>query len=214
MAFFYDLYALVGNLRFSEVRVRAATLLGYGNHDAPKRSSVPLPFAGLRCTARARRAFGPRVIRTRIRPLAGAECAPNSNRGRTAGAVCKRRIPATPAAPKRAMRILRLRKIVLLKPGSSRAWGWFQKDTLRVSVVRYDGCAARASGIQLSVYRVSADLALLVFPGLATVDFPAGYHCTVTFPLMLDLSDLECRSSASGVPERTKRWRIAFSVTP
>ena len=38
-------------------------------------------------TARARRAFGPRVIRTRIRPLAGAECAPNSNRGRTAGTV-------------------------------------------------------------------------------------------------------------------------------
>ena len=78
-------YALVGNLRFSEVRVRAATLLGYGNHDAPKRSSVPLPFAGLRCTARAQRAFGPRVIRTRIRPLAGAECTPNSNRGREAG---------------------------------------------------------------------------------------------------------------------------------
>lgn len=48
MAFFYDLYALVGNLRFSEVRVRAATLLGSGNHDAPKRSSVPLPFAVLR----------------------------------------------------------------------------------------------------------------------------------------------------------------------
>ena len=40
------------------------------------------------------------------------------------------------------------------------------------------------------------------------------YHCLVTFPLMLDLSDLECRSSASGVPERAKRWRIAFSVTP
>ena len=25
---------------------------------------------------------------------------------------------------------------------------------------------------------------------------------------------MECRSSASGVPERAKRWRIAFSVTP
>ena len=36
------------DFRFSEARVRAATLLGYGNHDAPKRSSVPLPFAGLR----------------------------------------------------------------------------------------------------------------------------------------------------------------------
>ena len=71
-----------------------------------------------------------------------------------------------PAAPKRAMRILRLRKIVLLKPAARSKWrygpcGRFQKDTLRVSVVRYDGCAARASGIQLSVYRVSADRTLL-----------------------------------------------------
>ena len=70
-----------------------------------------------------------------------------------------------PAAPKRAMRILRLRKIVLLKPAARSKWrygpcGRFQKDTLRVSVVRYDGCAARASGIQLSVYRVSADRSL------------------------------------------------------
>ena len=110
-------------------------------------------------------------------------------------------------------------KMVLLKPAARSRWrygpcGWFQRDTLRVSVVRYDGCAARASGIQLSVYRVSADLILLVLPGLATVGFPAGYHCLVTFPLMLDLSDLECRSSASGVPERTNLWRIAFSVTP
>ena len=31
---------------------------------------------------------------------------------------------------------------------------------------------------------------------------------------MLERSDLECRSSASGVPERMKRWRIAFAVTP
>lgn len=36
------------DFRFSEARVRAATLLGSGNHDAPKRSSVPLPFAVLR----------------------------------------------------------------------------------------------------------------------------------------------------------------------
>lgn len=46
-------------------------------------------FRSLACvvTTATRRAFGPRVIRTRIRPLAGAECAPNSNRGRTAGTV-------------------------------------------------------------------------------------------------------------------------------
>ena len=165
-----------------------------------------------------------------------------------------------PAAPKRAMRILRLRKIVLLKPAARSKWrygpcGRFQKDTLRVSVVRYDGCAARASGIQLSVYRVSADRTLL-----AAADAPGDLrdcdraerhdlrhrlaarqeeahrrerlldlnrvevqerprdekddHCTVTFPLILDLSDLECRSSASGVPERRNLWRIAFAVTP
>ena len=183
-----------------------------------------MPFAGLRCLPPGRSG-----------PLAPASSAPASAPLRERSAH-RTRIEAGPqgpsanssplqsAAPKRAMRILRLRKIVLLKPGSSGTWDWFQKDTLRVSVVRYDGCAARASGIQLSVYRVSADRILL-----ASADAPGDLrdgdrqerprdekddHCTVTFPLILDLSDLECRSSASGVPDRTNLWRIAFSVTP
>ena len=135
------------DFRFSEARVRAATLLGSGNRDAPKRSSVPLPFAGLRCLPPGRGG-----------PLAPASSAPASDplRGRSAH---RTRIEAgrqdrlqtvcpcpAPAAPKRAMRILLLRKIVLLKPGSSRAWGWFQKDTLRVSSA---DCLVRRSAVKL-----------------------------------------------------------------
>ena len=64
------------DLRFSEVRVAAAFVERTPSFGAPPVCVV---------TTAPRRAFGPRVIRTRIRPLAGAECAPNSNRGREAG---------------------------------------------------------------------------------------------------------------------------------
>lgn len=217
MAFFYDLYALVGTSGSRRSVSRSHSYRAQPRTASP-RGRLLAAFRSLTCvvTTATRRAFGPRVIRTRIRPLAGAECAPNSNRGRAAGTAI-RDVSLLPAAPKRAMRILRLRKIVLLKPAARSKWrygpcGWFQKDTLRVSVVRYDGCAARASGIQLSVYRVSADRTLLEVQERPRDE--KDDHCAVTFPLILDLSDLECRSSASGVPERTKRWRIAFSVTP
>ena len=66
-------------------RGRIAT--GLGRVRRPTRGRLLAAFRSLTCvvTTATRRAFGPRVIRTRIRPLAGAECAPNSNRGREAG---------------------------------------------------------------------------------------------------------------------------------
>ena len=73
------------DLRFSEVRVAAAFV--------ERTPSFGVPPVRVVTTA-PRRAFGPRVIRTRIRPLAGAECAPNSNRGRTAGPF-RHDVPAT-----------------------------------------------------------------------------------------------------------------------
>ena len=155
-------YALVGNLRFSEARSAVAWIPGpvaYGsprgdfflrhsvlpNALSPPRRGGPLaPASSASASAPSRERS---AHRTRIEAVPQGPSATSS--------------PLPSAAPKRAMRILRLRKIVLLKPGSSGTWGWFQKDTLRVSVVRYHGCAARASGIQLSVYRVSADRILL-----------------------------------------------------
>lgn len=149
-------------LRFSEVRVAATQLQGPAAYGGPRGDAF------LRHSVRLHALWPPR----HGGPLAPASSAPASAPLRERSAH-RTRIEAgprgrsdmtspPPAAPKRAMRILRLRKIVLLKPAARSKWrygpcGWFQKDTLRVSVVRYDGCAARASGIQLSVYRVSAD---------------------------------------------------------
>ena len=76
MAFFYDLYALVGTSGSRRSVSRP--------HEWSERLLSAFPPVCVVTTA-PRRAFGPRVIRTRIRPLAGAECAPNSNRGREAG---------------------------------------------------------------------------------------------------------------------------------
>lgn len=86
MAFFYDLYALVGTSGSRRSASRPHSYRAWPRTAAP-RGRLLAAFRSLTCvvTAAARRAFGPRVIRTRIRPLAGAECAPNSNRGRTAG---------------------------------------------------------------------------------------------------------------------------------
>ena len=151
-------YALVGNLRFSEARAAVAWILGPVAYGSPRGDFFLRHSVLLNALSPPRRGG----------PLAPASSAPASAPSRERSAH-RTRIEAGPqgpsanssplpsAAPKRAMRILRLRKIVLLKPGSSGTWDRFQKDTLRVSVVRYDGCAARASGIQLSVYRVSAD---------------------------------------------------------
>ena len=75
------------DFRFSEARVRAATLLGSGNHDAPKRSSVPLPFAGLRCLPPGRGG-----------PLAPASSAPASAPSRERSAH-RTRIEAGPQGP-------------------------------------------------------------------------------------------------------------------
>ena len=155
-------YALVGNLRFSEARAAVAWIPG------------PVAYGSPRGDFFLRHSVLPNALSPPRRggPLAPASSAPASapSRERSAHRTRIEAVPQGPsatssplpsAAPKRAMRILRLRKIVLLKPGSSGTWDWFQKDTLRVSVVRHYGCAARASGIQLSVYRVSADLILL-----------------------------------------------------
>ena len=85
MAFFYDLFTHWSGTSGSRRSVSRP-------HEWSERLLSAFPPVCVVTTA-PRRAFGPRVIRPRIRPLAGAECAPNSNRGRTAGAVCKRRIP-------------------------------------------------------------------------------------------------------------------------
>ena len=66
---------------------RGATLLGSGNHDAPKRSSVPLPFAGLRCLPPGRGG-----------PLAPASSAPASAPSRERSAH-RTRIEAGPQGP-------------------------------------------------------------------------------------------------------------------
>ena len=70
--------------------------IGPGRIRQSPRGLLLAAFRSLACvvTTAPRRAFGPRVIRTRIRPLAGAECAPNSNRGRTAGTVHTWSLPA------------------------------------------------------------------------------------------------------------------------
>ena len=165
-------YALVGNLRFSEARASVAWILGPVAYGSPRGDFFLRHSVLLNALSPPRRGG----------PLAPASSAPASAPSRERSAH-RTRIEAGPqgpsanssplpsAAPKRAMRILRLRKIVLLKPGSSGTWGRFQKDTLRVSVVRYHGCAARASGIQLSVYRVSADRSSrLSLPGHLSLD--------------------------------------------
>ena len=154
-------YALVGNLRFSEARAAVAWIPGPAAYGSPRGDFFLRHSVLLNALSPPRRGG----------PLAPASSAPASA---PCGSGVRTELESRPdpqgpsanssplpsAAPKRAMRILRLRKIVLLKPGSSGTWNWFQKDTLRVSVVRYHGCAARASGIQLSVYRVSADRSL------------------------------------------------------
>ena len=154
-------YALVGNLRFSEARSAVAWIPGPAAYGSPRGDFFLRHSVLLNALSPPRRGG----------PLAPASSAPASaplrersahrtriEAGRQGPSANSSPLPS--AAPKRAMRILRLRKIVLLKPGPGGTWDRFQKDTLRVSVVRYHGCAARASGIQLSVYRVSADRSL------------------------------------------------------
>ena len=152
--------------RFSEVRVRAATLLGTRNYDTPKRSSVPLPFAVLRCDRPgATDLWSPRHLLPQAYAFAYAgrpgleprltRCLPLAFRSRRRGIAFRRtqacqtpRAGDEEAETDRKAAVIR-KELRALRPVSA--------GTLRVPVVRYLGFATRASGIQHSVYGVLAD---------------------------------------------------------
>ena len=236
MAFFYDLFTHWSGPPVLGGPCRGRIATGRNRVRQPPRGRLLAAFRSLTCvvTTAPRRAFGPRVIRTRIRPLAGAECAPNSNRGRTAGTVCNQFAPAVgrtqachahlASAENRSPETRLKRNLGLVSEGHLTGVGrpvlWMRRSGFRNPAVGLSGlggphstclgrCAWRSPGYRRERLLDGNRVEVQERPRDEKDD-----HCLVTFPLILDLSDLECRSSASGVPERAKRCLIAFSVTP